>query len=320
MIHTTSNNIKGVKLKVFIGSSEHNIVEQQVLLYSLFKISGSTFEYFTLDGTNRILIDQFGNKSNLPNLPLSSATKFSWARFCIPEICNYEGIAVYVDSDILVLDDILNLEKEIKTADFAAVRADEAIVNAFYKKRILQPLIISTKGYLYLSSVMVFNCTSFKDIKIIDLLQLVSNGELEYKDVMFLSERFLSRFNLSVRKIEPHWNSLDYFDPNTKIVHFTELFTQPWFSVFNPVGKVWYRYFTEAMKEGFLNQTMLENAINLKVLSRSVALMPYLHESKMIKIEFCVLRFIEYVSQLPSHSLRNLINTLRFLKAKYDPN
>lgn len=177
------------------------LLNSKFFFFSLLKESVSGIDYFILDATNRVVIDQVGKKSDLPSISLNSATKFSWARFCIPELCSYEGIAIYVDSDILILKDISNLEKEIESADFAAVRADEAIVSNLYKKRILQPLLSQTSGNLYLTSVMVFNCCSFKNIKAIDLFQSVSSGEIDYKDVMFLSEKFLTKFNLSVKKL-----------------------------------------------------------------------------------------------------------------------
>ena len=36
------------------------------------------------------------------------------------------------------------------------------------------------------------------------------------------------------------WNSLEYYDKDTCLIHFTDMTTQPWVSTKNPLGNVWF--------------------------------------------------------------------------------
>ena len=37
------------------------------------------------------------------------STEFSFSRFLVPHLCNYEGWAIFMDCDMMVVDDIKNL-------------------------------------------------------------------------------------------------------------------------------------------------------------------------------------------------------------------
>jgi lipopolysaccharide biosynthesis glycosyltransferase len=54
--------------------------------------------------------------SQLPNLMWRDrhtlqSTDFSFSRFLVPYLCNYEGWAIFMDCDVIALDDIANLWK-----------------------------------------------------------------------------------------------------------------------------------------------------------------------------------------------------------------
>ncbi len=51
-----------------------------------------------------------------PDEPKS--TEFSFARFLVPYLCKYEGWAIFLDSDMLCLDDIKNLY-DLRDPDYA---------------------------------------------------------------------------------------------------------------------------------------------------------------------------------------------------------
>jgi len=55
-----------------------------------------------------IMLSQLKKIFNRPRNPLQS-TDFSFSRFLVPYLCNYKGWAIFVDGDMLVLDDIAGL-------------------------------------------------------------------------------------------------------------------------------------------------------------------------------------------------------------------
>jgi hypothetical protein len=49
------------------------------------------------------------------------------------------------------------------------------------------------------------------------------------------------------------WNSLEYYaEGKTRLMHYTDMPTQPWVSNQNPSGHLWYRLLREAVHEGFV--------------------------------------------------------------------
>lgn len=299
------------RYKVFIGSSSFNILEQQVLIETLKKTS-TNYDYYILDADNNQCIDQFGYSISLSVLPLSAATKFSWSRFCVPALSNYEGLSLYIDSDQMIFKDLSLLIRDFDEKCAAgAVSLKNAKVNHFYKKRILEPLQAKDKGKLYLTSVMVFNNSHFKGVTIDNLFELVSSGALEYKDVMFLSEKFLLKMNFKVHDINPIWNYLDTYDSEVGILHFTELLTQPWKSVFHPFEELWIKEFVRVCEEGWITNAQIEQALKKNVISSSTSLLPFLRNSKKARFKYRLFRSKEMVTQSFQYLKFKLIIYLR---------
>ena len=49
------------------------------------------------------------------------------------------------------------------------------------------------------------------------------------------------------------WNSLEYYEEGkTRLLHYTDMPTQPWVSNRNPSGQLWYDLLKEAVLEGFV--------------------------------------------------------------------
>jgi lipopolysaccharide biosynthesis glycosyltransferase len=300
-------------MKIFIGSSELNRVEEKVFIYSILKNTSFTEQdIFILDATSRVVKDFFGNVVFQSNEVFGGSTAFSWMRFLIPEICNGKGKAVYVDSDVIAKSDFKkHFEDLVDNADFACVPAEASYAAGLYKRRILKSKEIRTIKKPYLTSVLVINCERVvSKYSFNDLLRLVDQGQMKYSEVMFLSDRFLEKYNFKVVDMDPRFNVLDMDRPDAELVHFTDLKTQPWFSQFNPAGDFWYSYFKKAITDGYVLNVDLERAIRLKTLSKSVSMMPYV-QSKKVKLKFFVVRLKEFFVELPVYCALVVKNWLK---------
>lgn len=92
-------------MKIFIGYDDRIPMASDVLQYTLNKYSS-----IPLDITLLKIKELNFNRAD----PLAS-TQFTYTRFLVPHLCNYEGTALFVDNDMLCMSDI----KEIFDLDMS---------------------------------------------------------------------------------------------------------------------------------------------------------------------------------------------------------
>ncbi len=116
-------------LKVMIGYDHRQPISLNVLQFSVYSKSSKPVAITPLV---------------LPQLPLkrSGLTPFTYSRFLVPYLCNYEGWALFLDLDMLVMDDISKL---FDLAD------DKYAV-----------MVSKNKKQFEWASVMLFNCAKCK--------------------------------------------------------------------------------------------------------------------------------------------------------------
>jgi len=91
-------------IRVFIGFDPSEIVSYHVLSHSIMKHASEPVGITPL------------NLANLKNIMVREmdelqSTEFSFSRFIVPYLCDYEGFAIFMDCDMLFLDDIAGLWK-----------------------------------------------------------------------------------------------------------------------------------------------------------------------------------------------------------------
>ena len=131
----------------------------------------------------------------------NGCTGFTNHRFLIPELCNYEGYAIYLDVDMLVLGDIAELWS-YKTPG----------------KWCTTPLR---------DDVSVIDCSAFSDLPKEHQLKIGSlkNGKFNKNTIRAqIRNRFLENIPVA-------WNTTDRVEEGTRLVHYTDLTTQPWHPV-----------------------------------------------------------------------------------------
>jgi lipopolysaccharide biosynthesis glycosyltransferase len=112
-------------IRIFIGSGEASLLERKTLIYSLHKHTKRELDIYVINGTHNA-IEHNPEEPILAPLPLKlkyrdSDTEFGLYRYLIPQICHYQGKAIYLDSDIVCLADIGELwDAELKDVDLLA--------------------------------------------------------------------------------------------------------------------------------------------------------------------------------------------------------
>lgn len=185
-------------LRVFIGYDPNETIAFHVAAHSIMRHASVPVSITPL------MLDQ---------LPLTrkrdphQSTEFSYSRFLVPWLCNYEGMAVFMDCDVLVRADISTLDYDINAA--VSVVKHDYIPKTEDKFLDHKQSLYQKKNW---SSVMVFNnqkCTSLT---------------ARYVNTATGMELHQFKWADSIGEINPDWNHLvgEYEpNPNAKLVHFT---------------------------------------------------------------------------------------------------
>jgi len=179
-------------------------------------------------------------------------TGFSYSRFCIPKLAGYSGKAIYMDADMQVFKDILELwdlpfngakvliQQQVKHLDVSMIK-DNAPA-----KRIKQ------------CAVMLLDCERL-NWDIVSIINDMDKSRYDYEQLMY-EMCILSEDEIGYT-IPFEWNSLEYFDEDTCLIHYTDMGTQPWVSTRNPLGEIWFKEVRRMIADGSLDPVVLENEI-----------------------------------------------------------
>ncbi|MEC4885929.1 MAG: glycosyl transferase [Scytonema sp. PMC 1070.18] len=236
---------KQERIQVFIGSGEASLLERKVAIYSLRKHTKRELDIYVFNGTHNAIELNDGKPFLSPmslRIKYQNVTEFSLYRFIIPQVCNYQGKAIYIDSDVICLSDIGELfDTPVNDFDFLAKK------DAYSHKDI----------DLWGLSVMLINCEKCK-FDLDTICDEVAKGLYTYTDFSCMSPAFLNHNQYKISEIDAQWNVFDYYDENTKLIHYTNLYTQPWKHPNHPYGELWFTYFQEAMNTGYITQRDVE--------------------------------------------------------------
>jgi hypothetical protein len=222
-------------VRVFIGSGEASVLERKTLIHSLRKHTRRPLDLYVFNGTHNAIERNGGEPAPAPmslRVKYRNGTEFSLYRFLIPEICGFAGRAIWLDSDTVCLADIGELfDTPLGGADFLA-------------KPDAYP-----GGDQWGLSVMLIDCARTRfDLEA--AVDEIDRGLYAMPDLMQMSPRFLAHHPYRIGPIDPHWNVFDTRDARTKLIHYTNLLSQPWKYRNHPHGELWFRYFRAALAAG----------------------------------------------------------------------
>lgn len=231
------------KVRVFIGSGEASRLERKTLIHSLRKNSQRELDIFVFNGTHNAVErnDDPPFDAGLPlHIKYRNYTEFSNYRFLIPQLCGYEGRAIWLDSDMVCLADIGELfDTEMNGAQFLA-KAEA------YKG-----------GGHWALSVMLIDCAQCRfDTE--GYFANMDKGLFANIDLHEMTPKFLAQHPFQIGQLDPQWNVFDVYDEQTKLIHYTDLRRQPWKFPGHPYGDLWYRYFQEARASGLITPSDIQ--------------------------------------------------------------
>ena len=175
----------------------------------------------------------------VPRLPANRGrTGFSFSRFSIPALCGYRGRAIYLDADMQVFSDILGLwNHPMEGCALLSAAADPAW------QRPPQ------------HSVMLLDCASL-DWNVAHIVDGLDDGRYSYADLM--QRMCILPQAKQCAGLPPQWNSMEHFEPGrTRLLHYTDMPTQPWVSGTNSNGALFYRAFADALKDGGIDADLV---------------------------------------------------------------
>jgi hypothetical protein len=165
-------------LKIFIGYDDRQAVSYHVLCASILKHASSPVSITPLV---------------LSALPIKrrGLTPFTFSRFLCPYLCDFQGMSVFLDADMLLRSDISELFGYTGDFDIAVVR---------------------NKLSFEWSSLMLFNNERCK-VLTPEFIENENNNPLKMK------------WAEGIAALPPEWNHLVGYDepnPNAKLVHYTQ--------------------------------------------------------------------------------------------------
>jgi lipopolysaccharide biosynthesis glycosyltransferase len=206
-------------LRIFIGWDSRFPEPADVLAYSLRKFSSIPLDIRFL----KLSELDFHRAHD----PLQS-TEFTYTRFLVPHLCGYQGKAIFMDNDMLCLGDIRQLD-DLDMSGYAlrVVQHDYQPTNTVKMYGCVQTSY-PRKNW---SSLMLMRC---------DRLRLWTKKLVETQTGAYL-HRFQDIPDELIGELPKTWNTLDWMDEQTQLIHYTN--GGPWFEQYrdHPHADVWYR-------------------------------------------------------------------------------
>lgn len=189
-------------IKIYVGTDPYMKKAEIALEESILANTKSPFEIIWMDYSRGGEWAEWniGRERGLPYSKQGWATDFSCYRFAIPEMNGFEGRAIYLDVDMILVKDI----KE------------------FFNTPMGSPVLITSKGF----DVMLYDCEEFADEDWWPSLEeMKSSGwNVNQYGGLLIEHHMLGQLSLK-------WNccdGIDYDPDMTGLIHFTDMRTQPW--------------------------------------------------------------------------------------------
>lgn len=233
-------------VRVFVGTDRSQLFGARVLEYSIKRHSSLPVE----------VTPMLNVRIRPPKDPAQDQrTGFSFARFCIPQLAGYQGRAIYMDADMLVMKDIAELwtlpfesAKVLIQEELQDHQAETHNKKCAPVKRIKQ------------CSVMLLDCENLA-WNIEEIIDGLDEKRYTYDDLMY--QLCILKEQEVHARIPFRWNSLEHLDESTCLIHYTDMRTQPWVYPLNPNGERWVDEVRRMLSEGVINWDDIRREVEL---------------------------------------------------------
>jgi len=158
-------------------------------------------------------------------------TPFSFQRFMLPELGGHKRRTIYFDSDMMVFTDVASLF-DADMQDFDAMSPGNTPGRGYESRAVL---------------LMAAHCPW----SVADIVRRLDDGEVTYEELMF-EFKVPGKTSLDL----PYtWNSLEVYEPGkTDLLHYTDMWLQPWLVRDNPLAYLWVRELFGAIDAGYVSR------------------------------------------------------------------
>lgn len=209
-------------VRVYVGTDSTQLMGLKLLEYSIRQHASLSVQVEAIDDTGIPVPADPSNRAR---------TGFSFSRFRIPELCGHRGRAIYLDADMQLFSDI----RELWTMPFDDAQVLYAESDARGQR---------TPQF----SVMLLDCARL-GWDVAGIVRGLDEGRYHYADLM---QRLCIVDDACKRAaLPPQWNSLEHYEAGrTRLLHYTDMPTQPWVSRDNRNGELFYRTCRQAIEDG----------------------------------------------------------------------
>ena len=228
-------------LNVYIGYDSKEDIAYRVCKYSILKRSRSNIKITSLKLYELIAKNLYKREVD----PLAS-TEFTYSRFLVPALNNYNGWAIFCDCDFIFFEDISNILKDIDQSKAVYCVQHDYTPKEKHKMDGQKQTIYPRKNW---SSFILFNCSH------------PSNKKLSLDLVNSETGSFLHQFKWledhEIGSLDERWNWLEGWTSNHNdkkpfAVHYTR--GGPWFDEWQDVefASEWTNERDEYLKSKFI--------------------------------------------------------------------
>ncbi len=219
-------------VRVFVASATAEWLPTRVLEFSIQETSALPVQVTRIASFQRSI----PMPRDLRNRP---RTPFSFQRFLIPELCSYQDRAIYLDADMQLFADIAELSNApMQGYDLITVKEGAG----------------GRKGQF---SVMLLDCERLR-WRIESIVEGLDEGRYTYEQLM----HEMCVAGSVGHTLDVGWNSLERYEPGrTRLLHYTDMDSQPWVSLNNPLSQLWVDCLRRAIGAGFITEEELAREI-----------------------------------------------------------
>jgi hypothetical protein len=226
----------------YVGSDRSQALAFRVLDYSIRRRTKAPVKVVSLEDVT------------LPPAPdprHGARTGFSFSRFAIPELAGRKGRAIYLDADMLVLADILELWR----MDMGGAKA---LCQEELPDRVASTAPARGARRRKQCSVMLLDCARL-DWNAPDIIAGLGR---DYSYDQLMSELCILTEDDVSYALPLRWNSLELLEPDTALIHYTDMMTQPWVFAANRNGWKWTAELRHMVMSGAITRAEIETEIS----------------------------------------------------------
>lgn len=229
-------------LRIFVGTDESQVVQFRVLEYSIRKSA-------TIPVQIEPMADLPGPK------PLTAEdhpfARFSFYRLMIPALAGYEGRALYLDAESLVLGDV---------AELAALPFCGHSILCSPPDAPGPSIAFASTRPSDQRTVVLIDCDQLRR-RMEELASALQAGSYAYDELL---EKLCTVDPEEVAETVPReWGHVERYEAGlTKLLHFRKECDQPWTSARNPLAAIWIAYYEEAAGCGAVTPEEIEASVS----------------------------------------------------------